>query len=52
MKKESQINQIDRICMLLSMGGVNLDMRKKSVDELIEIGLDGYGFGGYSIDEE
>lgn len=32
-------------------GGVNLDMRKKSADELIEIGFDGYGFGGYLVDE-
>jgi queuine tRNA-ribosyltransferase len=32
-------------------GGSNLDMRKKSADELIEIGFDGFGFGGYMVDE-
>lgn len=32
-------------------GGENLDMRKKSADELIDIGFDGYGFGGYLVDE-
>ncbi len=32
-------------------GGANLDMRKKSADDLIAIGFDGYGFGGYMVDE-
>ena len=32
-------------------GAKSKEMRKKSADELIEIGFDGYGFGGYLIDE-
>lgn len=32
-------------------GGSDLALRKKSADELIEIGFDGFGFGGYMIDE-
>lgn len=28
-------------------GGFNKELRKKSADELVEIGFDGYGFGGY-----
>lgn len=32
-------------------GGESLEMRKKSADDLIDIGFDGFGFGGYLVDE-
>ncbi len=32
-------------------GGANLEMRKKSAEELIDIDFDGYGFGGYMVYE-
>lgn len=32
-------------------GGANLEMRKKSADDLVNIGFDGFGFGGYLVDE-
>lgn len=32
-------------------GGRNLELRKKSAEELIEIDFDGYGYGGWTSDE-
>lgn len=32
-------------------GGMNKELRKYCAEKLIEIGFDGYGFGGYVIDE-
>lgn len=32
-------------------GALDKELRKKSAEELIEIGFDGYGFGGYVVDE-
>ena len=32
-------------------GGDLIEMRKYCIDKLLEIGFDGYGFGGYMIDE-
>lgn len=32
-------------------GGEFMDLRKRCAEELIEIGFDGYGFGGYPVDE-
>jgi queuine tRNA-ribosyltransferase len=32
-------------------GGANLEMRQKSAEELNSIGFDGFGFGGYLVDE-
>ncbi|MBN8545847.1 MAG: queuine tRNA-ribosyltransferase family protein [Ignavibacteria bacterium] len=33
-------------------GGNSKELRKKCVDALMEIGFDGYGFGGWPIDDE
>jgi len=33
-------------------GGMIIDLRKKCAEGLVEIGFDGYGFGGRHIDEE
>lgn len=33
-------------------GGSNRELRKKCADALMEIGFDGYGYGGYPIDSE
>ncbi len=33
-------------------GGYFKDLRKKCAEELIKIGFDGYGYGGYVIDDE
>ena len=33
-------------------GGFEKDLRKKCAEELIKIGFDGFGFGGYVIDEK
>ncbi len=33
-------------------GGIDYDLRKYCVDELIKIGFDGYGFGGWAINEK
>jgi queuine tRNA-ribosyltransferase len=32
-------------------GGDKINLRKYCIDKLLEIGFDGYGFGGYMIDE-
>ena len=32
-------------------GGDLIEMRKYCIDKLLEIGFDGYGFGGYMVDE-
>jgi queuine tRNA-ribosyltransferase len=33
-------------------GGSDLDLRKRCVDELLEIGFDGFGFGGWPITDD
>ncbi len=33
-------------------GGNNQDLRKECADELIKIGFDGYGFGGWPLDQD
>jgi queuine tRNA-ribosyltransferase len=33
-------------------GGDKISLRKYCIDKLLEIGFDGYGFGGYMIDED
>ncbi|MFH1565969.1 MAG: tRNA guanosine(34) transglycosylase Tgt [bacterium] len=33
-------------------GGLDKDLRKYCAEKLLEIGFDGYGFGGYVVDEE
>ncbi|MFH1955980.1 MAG: tRNA guanosine(34) transglycosylase Tgt [Patescibacteria group bacterium] len=33
-------------------GGLNKDLRKYCAEKLLEIGFDGYGFGGYVVNEE
>lgn len=33
-------------------GGIDFDLRKYCVEELVKIGFDGYGFGGWAINEK
>jgi len=36
----------------INQGGVYLDLRKESLDQLVEIGFDGFAIGGLSVGEE
>ena len=44
----------DRTPMLMAVvqGGNDLDLRRRCADELLAIGFDGYGFGGWPIDDD
>ena len=51
--KKRKISEADRPLLLaVVQGGKYLDLRKLSADALIEIGFDGYGFGGRPVDED
>lgn len=40
------------ILLAVIQGGSNKELRKECAQELIKIGFDGYGFGGWPMDEE
>lgn len=48
--KNSQVSRPLLFCVV--QGGIDYDLRKYCVDELIKIGFDGYGFGGWAINEK
>ena len=39
-----------RSCLAVIQGGGELDLRKRCADALLEIGFDGFGFGGWPLD--
>ena len=50
-EKKAQPNQRPRIYAVIQGGGV-LDLRKQCADALLEIGFDGFGFGGWPLDNQ
>lgn len=49
--KEAHANKDNQALFGIVQGGEYLDLRKQSVDELTEIGFDGYSVGGLSVGE-
>lgn len=50
--KEKKLTDKTRPLLLaVVQGGMNRDLRKECLDRLEEIGFDGYGFGGYVVEE-
>jgi queuine tRNA-ribosyltransferase len=41
----------DQLLFGIVQGGVHADLRRESVERLVEIGFPGYGIGGYSVGE-
>jgi queuine tRNA-ribosyltransferase len=50
--KYGMTDQTKPLLFAVVQGGERIENRKKSIDLLIEIGFDGYGFGGYMIDDQ
>jgi len=51
--KEKKLSEKDRPLLFgVIQGASSKEMRKYCADELIKIGFDGYGFGGYLVDEK
>jgi queuine tRNA-ribosyltransferase len=51
--KEKKINDNDRPLIFgVIQGGGIFDLRKNCADELLKIGFDGYGYGGWPLDGE
>jgi len=50
-KKYHQENMSDQLLFGIVQGGMHADLRKKSANQLIEIGFDGYAIGGLSVGE-
>jgi queuine tRNA-ribosyltransferase len=51
--KGDQSQKVKRpLLFCVVQGGIDLELRKYCVDELVKIGFDGYGFGGWAINEK
>ncbi|MBU1545113.1 MAG: tRNA guanosine(34) transglycosylase Tgt [Proteobacteria bacterium] len=48
--KQAMSRQQKPLFFAVIQGGMELDLRKKCVGELVAIGFDGYGFGGMPVD--
>lgn len=52
-QKNKQYNESYRpLLFCVIQGGIDLNLRKFCTEELIKIGFDGYGFGGWAINEK
>lgn len=52
-KNQSKYTENNRpLLFCVVQGGIDLKLRKYCVQELIKIGFDGYGFGGWAINEK
>ena len=41
----------DQLCFAIVQGGTDLDLRRRHLGELVELGFDGYALGGLSVGE-
>ena len=52
LKSRKWSNEDRPLLFAVIQGGAELDLRRRCAEGLLEIGLDGFGFGGWPLDEE